>query len=135
MELNEAIEILERSGITAAGPRIFFHLEPLNQIMATASESLAARRQIRRSATRVIRDFKFPETVNLSALRIDFLLIDPSGEDPYFTIIFSVTPGERKLFEKSFTADLKIDPSGKCTSIRIPDGFLSQVLIEFLNNI
>ena len=115
--------------------QIQFSLDPIKWIMMTDEGARTAREEIKRSVVGTIRRFPFPQDVDVQDLMFSFELKDPEGEDPYFVFDVWKKPGIKSLFTKSFTADIEVNNEGECTSMKVPDGFLSQALIEFVDNL
>lgn len=115
--------------------QIQFSLDPIKWIMMTDESARTAREEIKRSVVGTIRRFPFPQDVNVQDLMFSFELKDPEGEDPYFVFDVWEKPGIKSIFTKAFTADIEVNDEGECTSLKVPDGFLSQALSEFVDNL
>lgn len=131
VKLDEKIATENR----AQRSQIQFSLDPIKWIMMTDEGARTAREEIKRSVIGTIRRFPFPQDVDVQDLMFSFELKDPEGEDPYFVFDVWKKPGIKSLFTKSFTADIEVNNEGECTSMKVPDGFLSQALIEFVDNL
>ena len=131
VKLDEKIATENR----AQRSQIQFSLDPIKWIMMTDEGARTAREEIKRSVVGTIRRFPFPQDVDVQDLMFSFELKDPEGEDPYFVFKKKKKPGIKSLFTKSFTADIEVNDEGECTSLKVPDGFLSQALIEFVDNL
>ena len=131
VQLDEKIATENR----AQRSQIQFSLDPIKWIMMTDEGARTAREEIKRSVVGTIRRFPFPQDVDVQDLMFSFELKDPEGEDPYFVFDVWKKPGIKSLFTKSFTADIEVNNEGECTSMKVPDGFLSQALIEFVDNL
>lgn len=139
-ELDEAIKILEMAGVKIENgvrtSQIKFDFEPLGSIMSSEEAVESASKDVMRSVLKTIKGFHFPKSVNVRDLMFYFKLAVDEDRKPYF--IFSIVDQEkaRTIFVKAFSADKKVDSvSGLYTMLSVPGGFLSQVLIEFVDNL
>ena len=131
----EKIEEKISTGNRAQRSQIQFSLNPIKWIMMTDEEARSAREEIKRSVVSTIRRFPFPENVDVQNLMFSFELKDSDEKDPYFVFTVWVKPGIKSIFTKAFTADIEVNDEGECTSLKVPEGFLSQALIEFVDNL
>lgn len=131
VKIDEKIE----TGNRAQRSQIQFSLDPIKWIMMTDDEARAAREEIKKSVVGTLRRFPFPQNVDVQDLMFSFELKDPEDEDPYFVFDVWKKPGIKSLFTKAFTADIEVNDEGECTSLKVPDGFLSQALNEFVDNL
>ena len=123
------------AGNRADRSQIQFSLAPTKWIMMTDESARAVREGIKRDVIKTIRGFSFPENVDVPDLMFSFELKDKDGEDPYFVFTVWKKPGIKSLFTKAFTADFEVNDEGECTSLKVPEGFLTQALIEFCDNL
>lgn len=148
MNKYHALQILRESGMRvekidekidtgnrAQRSQIQFSLDPIKWIMMTDEEARSAREKIKRSVVSTIRRFPFPQDVDVQDLMFSFELKDSDEKDPYFVFDIWKKPGIESLFTKAFSADIEVNDDGECTSLKVPDGFLSLALIEFVDNI
>lgn len=131
VKIDEKID----AGNRAQRSQIQFSLNPIKWIMMTDDEARSAREEIKRSVIRTMSRFQFPENVDVQNLMFFFELKDPEDKDPYFFLDISEKPGIKSLFTKVFSADIEVNDDGECTSLKVPEGFLAQALIEFVDNL
>jgi hypothetical protein len=122
-------------GNHAQRSQIQFSLDPIKWIMMTDEEARSARDEIKRSVVRTLSRFPFPQDVDVQNLMFYFALKDSDDRDPYFFFDVSEKPGIKSLFTKAFSADIEVNDDGECTSLKVPEEFLTQALIEFVDNL
>ena len=148
MNQYQALKILRESGKRvvridekigggnyAQRSQIQFSLDPIKWIMMTDEEARSARDEIKRNVVRTLIRFPFPQNVDVQDLMFSFELKDPEDKDPYFVFDVWKKPGIKSLFTKAFSADIEVNDEGECTSLKVPEGFLSQALSEFVDNL